>query len=92
MTITVIGTGLIGCSMANRLKETGFAQKIIGADISVRNIKTALELGWIDEAMAIDKAIPGSDLIIIAIPVDATLQLLTGSLEKLDKKRHMDVV
>ena len=91
MTVTVIGTGLIGCSMANRLKETGFAQKIIGADISVRNIKTALELGWIDEAMAIDKAIPESQLIIIAIPVDATLQLLPGILDKLDKQVLMDV-
>ncbi len=77
--------------MANRLKETGFAQKIIGADISIRNIKTALELGWIDEAMAIDKAIPGSDLIIIAIPVDVTLQLLPGILDKLDRQVLIDV-
>jgi prephenate dehydrogenase len=91
MTVTVIGTGLIGCSMANRLKDTGFAQRIIGADNNVRNIKTALELGWIDEAMAIDKAIPQSELIIIAIPVDATLQLLPGILGQLHKQVVMDV-
>ncbi|TNY02733.1 prephenate dehydrogenase, partial [Escherichia coli] len=30
MTVTIIGTGLIGGSMAIALKEKGFAQKIIG--------------------------------------------------------------
>lgn len=77
--------------MANRLKETGFAQKIIGVDNSAENLETALELGWIDEALALDEAIIQSALIIIAIPVDATLQLLPGLLSKLDKQVLMDV-
>lgn len=91
MTITIIGTGLIGCSMANRLKETGFAQKIIGVDQSIKNIATALQLGWIDENMPLDKAIPQSELIIMAIPVNATLQLLPGLLHLLDQQVLMDV-
>jgi prephenate dehydrogenase len=91
MTITIIGTGLIGCSLANRLTETGFAQKIIGVDNNAENLKTALELGWIDEALALDEAIRQSALVIIAIPVDATLQLLPGLLSKLDKQVLMDV-
>jgi prephenate dehydrogenase len=91
MTITIIGTGLIGCSMANRLKETGFAQKIIGVDKSIKNIAIALQLGWIDETLPLDEAIRQSELIVIAIPVDATLQLLPGLLSKLDKQVLMDV-
>ena len=91
MTITIIGTGLIGCSMANRLRETGFAQKIIGVDQSIKNIATALQLGWIDENMPLDKAIPQSELIIMAIPVNATLQLLPGLLDLLDQQVLMDV-
>jgi prephenate dehydrogenase len=91
MTITIIGTGLIGCSMANRLKETGFAQKIIGVDQSIKNIATALQLGWIDENMPLDKAIAQSELIIVAIPVNATLQLLPGLLNALDQQVLMDV-
>lgn len=91
MTITIIGTGLIGCSLANRLKETGFAQKIIGVDNSVKNIATALQLGWIDETMPLDEAITQSQLIITAIPVDATFQILPGLLNKLDKQVLMDV-
>jgi prephenate dehydrogenase len=91
MTITIIGTGLIGCSMANRLKETGFAKKIIGVDNSFQNLKTAKELGWIDESLPLNDAIKLSTLIIVAIPVDATLQLLPGLLSKLDKQVLMDV-
>jgi prephenate dehydrogenase len=91
MTITIIGTGLIGCSMANRLKETGFAQKIIGVDNSIQNIATALQLGWIDETLPLEEAIKQSELIVIAIPVDATLQLLPGLLSKLQKQVLMDV-
>jgi prephenate dehydrogenase len=77
--------------MANRLKETGFAQKIIGVDQSIKNIATALQLGWIDENMPLDKAIPQSELIIVAIPVNATLQLLPGLLNALDQQVLMDV-
>ena len=91
MTVTIIGTGLIGCSLANRLKETGFAQKIIGVDKNPENLKMAHQLGWIDEAMQLDDAIAQSVLIIIAIPVDATLQLLPALLNKLDKQVLVDV-
>jgi len=91
MTVTIIGTGLIGCSMANRLKETGFAQKIIGVDSNVKNVGTALQLGWIDETMLLDEAVKQSDLIIIAIPVDATHRILPGLLSKLDNQVLMDV-
>jgi prephenate dehydrogenase len=91
MTITIIGTGLIGCSLANRMKETGFAKKIIGVDNKPENVQMALELGWIDETQPLDEAIKQSELIIIAIPVDATLELLPGLLSKLDKQVLMDV-
>jgi len=91
MTVTIIGTGLIGCSLANRLKQTGLAKKIIGVDNKPENVKTALELGWIDETLDLDEAIQQSELIIIAIPVDATLELLPGLLSKLDKQVIMDV-
>jgi prephenate dehydrogenase len=91
MTVTIIGTGLIGCSMAYRLKETGFAQKIIGVDKQEANLQTALQLGWIDQAMPLAAAIGESQLIIIAIPVDATLQLLPSLLDMIEGQVLMDV-
>lgn len=91
MTVTIIGTGLIGCSLGNRLKQTGFANKIIGIDNKSENIEAALQLGWIDESLSLHDAIQQSKLIIIAIPVDATLELLPNVLSKLDKQVLMDV-
>lgn len=77
--------------MANRLKETGFAQKIIGVDNNIKHIASALQLGWIDENLPLEKAVQQSELIIMAIPVNATQQLLPGLLHMLDKQVIMDV-
>ena len=77
--------------MAFRLKETGFAQKIIGVDNNPANLETAIQLGWIDEVMPLSAAMAQSQLVIIAIPVDATLTLLTTVLDKTDKQVIMDV-
>ncbi len=77
--------------MAYRLKETGFAHKIIGVDNDPQNLKTALQLGWVDEAIPLDDAISQSELIIIAIPVDATFKLLPELIEKIDGRVLMDV-
>lgn len=77
--------------MANRLRETGLARRIIGVDTNEKNLITALQLGWIDNSMVLDEAVRQSDLVIIAIPVDGTKQVLTGVLNKLDKQVLMDV-
>lgn len=77
--------------MANRLRETGFAKRIIGVDSSEKNIRASVELGWIDEAMTLKEAAVQSNLVIIAIPVDATAQLLPGILLMLDRQVLMDV-
>ena len=91
MTVTIIGTGLIGCSMSYRLKETGFAQKIIGVDNNPEHLLEALHLGWIDVALPLNEAIAQSEMIIIAVPVDVILLLLPALLDQLDKQVLMDV-
>lgn len=91
MTVTIIGTGLIGCSLANRLKETGFAQRIIGVDVNEKNLITALQLGWIDHSMVLEEAIKQSELVVLAVPVDATSRLLPGILNQLNTQVLMDV-
>ena len=90
-TVTLIGTGLIGCSMANRLRETGFAAHFIGNDKNAANLQSALELGWIDETLDLDTAINRSQLIIVAIPVDASLALLPELMDKISNQVVMDV-
>jgi prephenate dehydrogenase len=91
MQITIIGTGLIGCSLANRLKETGFASQVIGVDNDPQNLERAIELGWIDKALPLDQAVKGSQLIVIAIPVNETLKILPDLLQLIDRQIIMDV-
>ncbi|MCR4800212.1 MAG: prephenate dehydrogenase/arogenate dehydrogenase family protein, partial [Bacteroidales bacterium] len=81
MNIVVIGTGLIGGSMA--LSARGFETKIIGVDASEENLKKAMELGIIDMAMPLEQAVQIADLIIISIPVDAAREMLPSILDNI---------
>jgi len=89
--VTIIGVGLIGGSLAMRLKEKGIAQRIIGVDNNPDHLRTALELGLVDDVMALDEAIPLSDVIIFAIPVDATMSILPMVLDKVDQQIVIDL-
>lgn len=91
MTVTIVGTGLIGGSMALVLKEKGMAQKIIGVDTNKEHEQKAVAIGLVDEAMNLDGAILNSDLIIISIPVDASINLVNYVLDKVEKQVVMDV-
>lgn len=75
-TVTIVGVGLISGSFALALKDHGLAKKVIGVSRSGNSAKRALELGIIDEIGTIDGAVPESDLIYVAIPVDATIPVM----------------
>ncbi|SIO06163.1 prephenate dehydrogenase [Chitinophaga niabensis] len=85
MIATIIGVGLIGGSLALSLKEKGIANWIIGVDFNEANLKRAQELKIIDEASDIEDAMNRSQLIILAIPVDAMLKALPSILDKINK-------
>jgi prephenate dehydrogenase len=91
MIVTIIGTGLIGGSMALTLKEKGFATKVIGVDASEQHLTQALALGIIDEAHNLQDAVALSDLIIIATPINAAENLLPQLLDITNKQVVMDV-
>lgn len=90
MIITVIGVGLIGGSLALGLKENGFANKIKGIDSNNLNLKDALELGIIDEISSFED-INKTDLIIVSIPVNQSLEIIKDVLDKTDNKIITDM-
>ena len=79
--VTIIGVGLIGGSFALALKENNLAKNIIGVDASEKNIEKALALGLIDESLSLEDAIKKSTLIFLAIPVDATVNVVKKLME-----------
>ncbi|QEH43339.1 prephenate dehydrogenase [Chitinophaga sp. XS-30] len=82
MIATVVGVGLIGGSLAISLKEKGVANWIIGVDNNRDNLAKAQELKIIDESSALEDALQRSQLIILAIPVDAMLKAMPSILDK----------
>lgn len=87
MTITIVGIGLIGGSLAITLKENGFASRIIGVDANTANIDKAFRRRLIDETMPLEAAVVQSEVIIVATPVDAMLHLLPAILDLATEKQ-----
>ncbi|MBL56414.1 MAG: prephenate dehydrogenase [Flavobacteriales bacterium] len=82
MVVGIIGLGLIGGSLAISLKQRGFATKIIGVDKNEAHLEEANELGFVDEACELNEILNKTDLVLLAIPVDAARQLLPFLLDQ----------
>lgn len=91
MTVTIVGIGLIGGSLALALKDKGIAQKVIGVDDNKAHREKGLSLGLVDEVMELNEAIAVSDLIVLAVPVNALTELLPLILDKVEKQIVIDV-
>jgi prephenate dehydrogenase len=89
--ISIIGVGLIGGSLAIQLHEKKLSSKLIGVDADENHARQAVELELVDETMPLDKAIEESDVIILAIPVDAVVKVLPNVLDKIDKQIVIDL-
>jgi prephenate dehydrogenase len=92
MKLTIIGTGLIGGSIALKLREKHFVDFVYGVDQNEQHLVEAKELGIIDEGSSLENAIQNSELIILAIPVDSARKLLPSVLNLVTEKQTvMDV-
>src|SRR5690554_2545318 len=83
MKTTIVGLGLIGGSLAKDLRRLHFATELIGIDTNELHTKQALELGLVDRIESLEEGIEGSDLVIIAIPVDKELEVLPAVLNRI---------
>jgi len=85
MTITIVGVGLIGGSLALDLRKRKFADCIIGVDSSLQHQNIARLCGIIDESETLESAIDRSDLILLCTPVNTNCTLLSLVLDKIAK-------
>ncbi|SFZ90971.1 prephenate dehydrogenase [Flaviramulus basaltis] len=79
--IYIIGVGLIGGSLAIDIKKNNPEVVIHGISRKEATLDEALSLKLIDKKATLDD-IENADLVIIAIPVDATVKLLPTILDK----------
>ncbi|MBQ9475002.1 MAG: prephenate dehydrogenase [Bacteroidales bacterium] len=81
MTAGIIGLGLIGGSIAADLRKSGLAGTVLGSDKSEENAAEALSIGLVDRIVPLDECVSGSEVIIVAVPVNAALNLLPSILD-----------
>jgi prephenate dehydrogenase len=79
--VTIIGLGLIGGSIAIDLRERGLASRIVGVDANPENADVALARGLVDEVASLERALPDSDVVVLAVPVDAIEELAPAVLD-----------
>jgi prephenate dehydrogenase len=81
MKTTIIGVGLIGGSIAIDLRKSGLATELIGVDANPVNAERAVDLRLVDRILPLEEAIAESNLIIVAIPVNALAKILPRILD-----------
>ena len=86
----IIGLGLIGGSMAIDLKRKGFAQTVLGVDADSVNAAAAEKIGLVDRVVSFEECVDQSDVIILAVPVDAALKLLPMVLDRFEQTGAKD--
>ncbi len=81
MNIGIVGLGLIGGSMAIDLRRRGFVKKVLGVENERLNAEAALKIGLADEILPLEDCVAASDIVVLAVPVDAAAKLLPTVLD-----------
>ena len=83
--VAIVGGGLIGGSFALALRAAGAAGEIVVFDRDATSAARALTLGIADRiATSIDAAVRGADLVVLAVPVARTADVLAALAPHLD--------
>jgi len=81
LNVGIIGLGLMGGSLAKAVKRYGIAKKVYGFTNSEKNKKDILDLNLVDELVDLETLKKVSDVIILAIPVDAIISMFPNFLD-----------
>lgn len=81
MVTTIIGIGLLGGSYALSLRDKYPKMHFVGVDASDVHGRLAVAKGIVDEVLPMEMAIPNSDLVVLAVPVNYIVELLPTVLD-----------
>jgi prephenate dehydrogenase len=77
----VVGLGLIGGSLAMRLRAVG--ARVVGVDVDAGTLEVARRRGAIDEGTGSLDAVASADLVIIATPLDQVAQVAIAAARRM---------
>ncbi len=83
--VGIVGVGLIGGSIAKRIKFSGFANKVIGVGRNIQRLEKAKNWGIVDEISDSYSALSAVDLVVISTPIPHIISHLPKILESVKK-------
>lgn len=83
--VVIIGTGLIGGSLGLALKKKHLVSQIVGLSRHQRNVRLAKKAGAIDYIGSSLEVVKDADLVILATPVDAIVDIAFKIAKKIKK-------
>ena len=89
--IAIVGTGLMGGSLALQLHERKLSSRLIGVEADAHHAQLALERELVDEILPLEEAIRVSEVIVLAIPVDGLLSVLPAVLDRVKDQVVLDL-
>ncbi|EAU54474.1 prephenate dehydrogenase [Mariprofundus ferrooxydans] len=82
--LVVIGTGLIGGSVALALRRAGCVGRITGVGRSAENLQLAVDLGVIDDfSHDVAQAVADADMVLVSVPVSASADVFRAMAQNL---------
>lgn len=84
--VIIIGTGLLGGSLARDLRAHGLAKRIVGVCRSAKTAEQVLEAKVVDQVEPLTEAVKGADLIVLATPMQAMLPILQSLRGRVEKR------
>ena len=89
MRVAVLGTGLIGASVALAAKRRG--DEVRGFDPDPAALAVAVERGAVEAAASLEEAVDGAELVVVAAPIAALAAQVAAALEATDDATVTDV-
>ena len=84
--VAIVGTGLIGGSLALDIKKKNLASYVVGVSRRKDSLAKAIKIGAIDKGSLSLDVIKGADLVVLATPVSSILRLAPKISKIIDKK------
>jgi cyclohexadieny/prephenate dehydrogenase len=76
-TVSIIGIGLIGSSIARGIKKHNIANKVVGYAKTLKTREKAMDLGYMDQVFdSANDAIKDANLVILCVPVGANRDIM----------------
>lgn len=83
--VCVIGLGLIGASLAQAIKDNGLSARLVAVDRHEPSIDEAIQQGLLEAgSSSLSEVVGGSDLIVIAVPVQAVQAVFADIKQAMD--------